>query len=54
MNEILKSKFFQNLKEGKLPEVNVGISDRGLVSLFVGLLAVGIALIVASKIAKSI
>ena len=54
MDKLLKSKFFTDLQNGQLPEVQVSISDRGLVSLFAGLLLVGIALILAAKIARTV
>jgi hypothetical protein len=54
MNEILQSKFFADLKAGKLPEVQVALTKESLFGVSASLLIVGLILILAHKISQSI
>ena len=54
MNEILNSKFVQNLKDGILPTVEISIKTETLVQLFGGLFLVLIAAIIAFNIFKKL
>jgi|GEM_PF-3074281 len=54
MNDLLNSPFFNNLKAGKLPEVEVSFQTSTVVNIAAALLMVGLTLIVASKIVSKL
>ena len=54
MNEFFQSKFMQDLKDGKLPQVEVAISRQGLIELSATLIFTAVVIILIGKIVKSV
>lgn len=54
MNTFFQSKFVQDLGNGKLPPVEVKFSTESLVQVAVTFVIVGIVILLASKLIKSL
>ncbi len=50
MDELIKSKLFSDLKEGKLPEVQVTVSDSSLISIAFTLVIAGVVVLISKKL----
>ena len=54
MGDFFRSKFIQDLQQGKLPEVRVVVSHESLYWLFGGAFITAIAILLVAKILKSV
>jgi hypothetical protein len=54
MNDFFESKFVQDLKNGKLPEIEVTLADESLIKLFSGILVTAVLIIGISKIIRGL
>jgi hypothetical protein len=52
--DFLQSKFFEDLKNGKLPVVEVTIAEETLWQLFGGVFFLALAILLIAKILKSV
>lgn len=52
MNEFFDSKFIDDLKAGKLPQVEVTVPDESLVKIFAGTFFTAVAIIITAALVR--